>query len=185
MNKAKMQFDKYHSDYLSEMLYNMMKSSKLTDVTLVCDGKTQINAHKNVLSASSEVFKHIVDNLHQSNSVIYLRGIQKQEMESIVEFMYLGQATLSSERMDEFFHVAKILEIKGIDELKKEKIESTSGDKDLGTEILETQGGGTKEVKDLKKEKIESPENKIEQQLLNDNKLYPDNNDNGHGKNTC
>ena len=29
------------------------------------------------------------------------------------------------------------------------------------------------------------PENKIEQQLLNDNKLYPDNNDNGHGKNTC
>ena len=76
------------SDHLREMLHEMMKSNKLTDVTLVCDDKRQFKAHKIVLSACSTIFKYIIDDLPQSNTVIYLKGIQHQEMESILEFMY-------------------------------------------------------------------------------------------------
>ena len=43
---------------------------------------------------------------------MYLRGIQFSEMESIMQFIYLGEATFFEERMDEFLAVAKSLEIK-------------------------------------------------------------------------
>ena len=79
-----------YSDHLREMLHDMLKSEKLTDVTLVCDDKRQFKAHKIVLSACSSVFKSIISDLSQKSSVIYLRGIKHQEMESILEFMYLG-----------------------------------------------------------------------------------------------
>ena len=103
-----------YSDHLREMLHALMKSNELTDVTLVCDDKTQFKAHKIVLSACSTVFKSIINDLPQNNSVIYLRGIQHQEMESILQFMYLGVATFYQERMNEFLNVAKNLEVKEI-----------------------------------------------------------------------
>merc|ERR1712126_285363 len=103
-----------YSDHLREMLHEMMKSNELTDVTLVCDDKRQFKAHKIVLSACSSVFKSIINDLPQNSSVIYLRGIQHQEMESILEFMYLGVATFYQERMNEFLNVAKSLEVKEI-----------------------------------------------------------------------
>ena len=117
---SKMHQEKYklnwhtYSDHLREMLHEMMKSNELTDVTLVCDDKRQFKAHKIVLSACSSVFKSIINDLPQNSSVIYLRGIQHQEMESILEFMYLGVATFYQERMNEFLNVAKNLEIKEI-----------------------------------------------------------------------
>ena len=43
---------------------------------------------------------------------MYLRGIQFSEMESIMQFIYLGEATFYKERMVEFLDVAKSLEIK-------------------------------------------------------------------------
>ena len=104
------------SDHLREMLHEMMKSNKLTDVTLVCDDKRQFKAHKIVLSACSTIFKYIIDDLPQSNTVIYLKGIQHQEMESILEFMYLGVATFFEERISLFLDVAKTLEVKEINQ---------------------------------------------------------------------
>ena len=96
--KCKINWHTY-SDHLQNLLYEMKISDELTDVTLVCDDKKQYKAHKIVLSACSTVFKSIINNLPPNNSVIYLRGIQHQEMESILEFMYLGVATFYQERM--------------------------------------------------------------------------------------
>ena len=101
-------------DHLRDLLHNMREMEYLTDVTLVCDDQKQFKAHKIVLSACSDVFKNIIDSLPLNSSVIYLRGIQHQEMESILEFMYLGVATFYQERMNEFLNVAKNLEIKEI-----------------------------------------------------------------------
>ena len=82
--KISMKWDAY-SDHLRGMLHEMMKSEELTDVTLVCDDKIQFNAHKIILSGCSYVFKSIMKDLPHVSSVIYLRGIQHQEMESILQ----------------------------------------------------------------------------------------------------
>ena len=105
-----------YSDHLREAMKDMMTTSDFADVTLVTDDRQQIRAHRNILSACSPVFKNIFQ-LHSSNNanpVVYLRGIQHSEMESIMQFLYLGEARFHEDRMSEFFQVAKDLEIKNI-----------------------------------------------------------------------
>ena len=103
-----------YTDHLKEMLHDMMSSNELTDVTLVSDDKKHFKAHKVVLSACSPVFKSIIGDSIMSNSTIYLRGIQSLEIESILQFIYLGEATLYQERKNEFLDVAKSLQVKEI-----------------------------------------------------------------------
>ena len=103
-----------YTDHLREMLHDMMTSNELTDVTLVSEDNKQFKAHKVVLSASSTVFKSIISENYSTNPVIYLRGILSYEIESILQFIYLGKATFYQERMNEFLQVGKNLEIKEI-----------------------------------------------------------------------
>ena len=104
-----------YSDHIRELMETLMNTNKSADVTLVCNDKTKFKAHKFVLSACSPVFQSIIDDLPQrEDSFIYLRGVEPQEMKSILQFMYLGQATFYHERMNEFLDVAKSLEIKEI-----------------------------------------------------------------------
>ena len=103
-----------YTDHLREMLHDMMTSNDLTDVTLVSEDKKQFKAHKVVLSASSAVFKSIISENYSKSPVIYLRGILSYEIESILQFIYLGKATFYQERMNEFLQVGKSLEIKEI-----------------------------------------------------------------------
>ena len=55
-----------------------------------------------------------MDMIKNGESVIYLRGVLGQEMKSILQFMYYGQATFYQDRMNEFITVAKSLEVKEI-----------------------------------------------------------------------
>ena len=103
-----------YTDHLSEMLHNMMTSNELTDITLVSEDKIPFKAHKVVLFACSLVFKSTISDNSLPSLTIFLRGIQSQEIDSILQFLYLGQATFSQERMNEFLNVAKSLEIKEI-----------------------------------------------------------------------
>ena len=103
-----------YTDHLKEMLHDMMSSNEFTDVTLVSEDKKKFKAHRIILSASSSVFKSIISDTILSSPIIYLRGIHSFEIESILQFMYLGEATFYQERMNEFINVAKSLEIKEI-----------------------------------------------------------------------
>ena len=102
------------SDHLQLMFKDLYEKEKHSDVTLVSDDQTQFKAHKIVLSACSPVFKKIIDNNPSQHPLIYLRGIQSYEMESILQFMYLGEGKFYYERMGELIKVAKDLEVKEI-----------------------------------------------------------------------
>ena len=73
-----------------------VKSQSLSDVTLVSDDKIPFFAHKYVLIASGPVFKTVLLNKSQSNPLIYLRGVIHQELESILQFIYLGEASFKA-----------------------------------------------------------------------------------------
>ena len=99
------------TDHLSMMFKTLYENRDYSDVTLVCDDQTQFKANKIVLSASSPVLKKILDTNPSQHPLIYLRGIQSYEMESILQFMYLGEGKLYYERMGELIKVAKNLEV--------------------------------------------------------------------------
>ena len=108
--KCILTWDSY-SDHLREAFKEMMTSNEFADVTLITDDKQQIKAHRNILSACSPVFKNILKlDSGNSNPVIYLRGIQHLEMESIIKFIYLGEARISEETSLKSLRLRKLLD---------------------------------------------------------------------------
>ena len=88
MNQEKISLSWHtYNDHLREMLHNMMSSNELTDVTIVSEDKKQFKAHKVILSASSSVFQSIISDSSVSSPIIYLRGIDSAEIESILQFI--------------------------------------------------------------------------------------------------
>ena len=111
-----------YSDHLRDMMKEMMTSGDFADVTLVFDDKIKIKVHKNILAACSPVFKDIFQ--IENSSIIYLKGINSSEMESILEFIYLGEATAYQEQIENILDVARSFEIKGLksnERISKEK----------------------------------------------------------------
>ena len=101
-----------YSDHLRVMMKEMMTSGDFADVTLICEDKKKIKAHKNILSACSPVLKDILQ--IENSSVIYLKGVNFAEMESILEYIYLGETTAYQEQINDFLDVATSLEVKGL-----------------------------------------------------------------------
>ena len=142
-----------YTDHLREMLHDMMSSSELTDVTLVSDDQKKYKAHKVVLSASSSVFKSIISDTIFSRPIIYLRGIQSFEIESILQFIYLGEATFYQERMNEFINVAKNLEVKEIS-------------KDVDCNATDTSQNFNEDIESNEEVKVEKDQTKDENYIL-------------------
>ena len=133
-----------YSDHLKNMMKELMMNEDYSDVTLVTEDKKQIKANINILSACSPVFKDILKKEKNSNQIMYLRGIQFQEMKSIMQFIYLGEATFYEERMDEFLAVAKSLEITELCNAETEPYDEADDnppldEQDTSTEFVEEQ----------------------------------------------
>ena len=93
------------STHIKSMLSELMTSQMFADVTLITDDKKHLKAHRNV-------FKHIFNiDVQNKHPIVYLKGIQKCELEAVLQFIYLGEAVSSSNRMNEFFSAAESLGI--------------------------------------------------------------------------
>ena len=103
-----------HHDKTKESWRQLFESNKFTDVTLVCGDQKTIEAHRLILSACSPVFAKILDQNTSAHPWIYLRGIDYEELKSIIEFIYLGASSLESSKVNEFFEIAADLEVSSI-----------------------------------------------------------------------
>ena len=102
------------NQHISETLRQMMINHEFTDVTLICEDQKQVSAHKNILSACSPVLRNIFKMNTMQSPLIFLRGIQSSEIEAMLNFIYLGEATCPSNRKIEFLNVARSFEIQGL-----------------------------------------------------------------------
>ena len=101
---------------ISETFRNLNADTEFTDVTLVCEDDKQIDAHKVILSNASTFFRRIlVRNPHQK-PLLYLKGFSYEEVNSIIEFIYLGHTEICQDNISRFISIAVDLEIKGIDD---------------------------------------------------------------------
>ena len=111
--KFNLTWDSY-ADKIIEIHKDLIKTKDFADVTLVTDDEKCLKAHRIILSAYSSVLKNILQIDPQSKQVIFLSGIQHSEMESILQFMYLGETKIDDERIKEILKVAKSLKIIGL-----------------------------------------------------------------------
>ena len=117
-------FDKNSSKIFSDLYH----SSKFSDVTLVCVDKTQFKAHKFILCTYSSVFENILQD--GKLDCIYLQGISNQEIESILQFLYYGEAIVPEERSADFQNSIDSLKIKSV-EVSADKILSLNKKADI------------------------------------------------------
>ena len=100
--------------HVQHMVEEMYSTDYLADVTLICEDQRSLRAHKVILGASSPVFRNINENFREKESVIYLKGIKYELMESVLRFMYLGEVKISEDSMNDLLNVAKEFQIKGL-----------------------------------------------------------------------
>ena len=103
---------------------NIRNDKDFTDVALACEDGEQVEAHRVILAASSPFFKNILKNNKQSpHLLIYMRGLKSEDLKAILDFLYIGEATVRKENLDDFLEVASELKIAG---LMRQEIEKGS-----------------------------------------------------------
>ena len=103
--------------YLSTTAQNLLTDDAFTDVTLVSEDHKQFKAHKVMLSACSSVFKSLLTiNAPQivQQTLLYIRGVNSEELEALIEFIYTGKTNIRQESMEEFMVIANDLKISGL-----------------------------------------------------------------------
>ena len=90
-------------------------ATDFVDVTLACEDGQQIEAHKVILAASCPFFQMILKGNKHSHPLIYIRGVNSDDLTAIVDFLYYGEANIFKENLDGFLAIAEELQIKGLE----------------------------------------------------------------------
>ena len=101
------------TSFLSKVKY----SEDFSDVTLACDNEELLNAHRLILSAGSSFFESVLQKTGgQTNPLLYIRGVQIEQLKAVMDFLYLGVASVRKQQLDEFLALARDLGVRGLAE---------------------------------------------------------------------
>ena len=84
------------------------------DVTLATDDDYQIQAHKLILSAGSKFFSNIMTKTKHPNgpnTFIYLKGIKREQVDNILDFLYNGEANVAQDDLNIFLETAHVSQV--------------------------------------------------------------------------
>lgn len=102
-----------HKSTFFQVLSILREKHTYTDVTLACDGRLY-PAHKFVLSTCSEYFSDIFTSTSGNNIVIVLKDVRRQDLEYLLDYMYLGQVDVAQSELSSLIKTAECLRIKGL-----------------------------------------------------------------------
>jgi len=105
-----------HNQNTKEHFQHLYETHRFSDVTLVTEDQYDLKSHRILLCKSSVIFDKMLNNSLIQNPYIFLRGIKKDEIEKILQFIYMGEVTVKEDKIKEFLSVARDLKIQGIEE---------------------------------------------------------------------
>ena len=74
----------------------------------------EIQSHKVILSACSPFFRSILKRNPHAHPLIYLKGVKLNNLQSVLDFIYGGEANVAQEELNSFLAVAEELKVKGL-----------------------------------------------------------------------
>ena len=95
-------------------LKELKDAEEMLDVTLACDDYAIVKAHRVVISSSSSFFRNVINMSGHQNPFIYIKGVTSEDLESIINFVYTGEAKVPAENIVRFMEAAKELKIDGL-----------------------------------------------------------------------
>ena len=150
VEKLCLQWNEFQAN-VSSLYRDVRKNSDFSDVTLACEDGHRIDAHRIILSSSSEFFR---DLLHSSTSsltthpLVFMRALPYNTLASVIDFIYHGEVEVKKEDLETFLQVANELRVKGMtkpgfglnDKTEKSssgKEKNPKGTTNKGTEAIE------------------------------------------------
>ncbi|KAK7072073.1 hypothetical protein SK128_021103, partial [Halocaridina rubra] len=119
-----------HRSTFLHILGVLRDKQSYTDVTLACDGKFY-SVHKLVLSTCSDYFCAMFEKTACKSPVIVLKDIKSEDLEALLDYMYLGEVNVRQSDLASLIKAAENLRIKGLavpdDEPAKKSSGSNSG----------------------------------------------------------
>ena len=97
--------------HLSQTYRCLFEDKKFSDVTLISDDQTQFQSHRFILSASSKVFANILENIPQSNPVVFLKGVSSEDLESLLKYLYYGEVNIPYNSVQQFLNTLDSFDI--------------------------------------------------------------------------
>merc|ERR1719460_1571422 len=104
--------------------FGKLKDDKdFADVTLACEDGQQVEAHKVVLISSSPFFLNLLKRNKHPHPLVYMRGLKYENLLSMVDFLYHGEANVYQENLDTLLAMADELQLKGLRKREEEEVE--------------------------------------------------------------
>ena len=99
---------------VSKTFTQLRHQTELFDVTLVSSDQQQVSAHRLVLSACSDFFKNIFYKNSHAHPLLYLDGLNSEEVNLVLDYMYQGEVRIYQEHLDRFLEIAKKFNLDGL-----------------------------------------------------------------------
>ena len=113
----------------SSAFRDLRDDKEFTDVTLACEDGQQVEAHKVVLIASSPFFLNLLKKNKHPHPLVFMRGVKYEDLVSMVDFLYNGEANVYQENLDSFLAVAEELRLKGLQRHEEVEVGEVSPEK--------------------------------------------------------
>lgn len=106
---------KDHSKEIIEQQKYLFNSHLESDCTLISEQGVRVQAHKIVLSSSSEFFRKILNELPVSveTPTIHIPDVNTQVLEAVLKFIYTGECNIASNYLTTLLEICNFLDIKG------------------------------------------------------------------------
>ena len=88
--------------------------TQLFDVTLVGQDQRKVPAHRLVLSACSDFFKSIFYSNTHSHPMLYLDGVNSDEINLMLDYIYKGEVKIMQDHLEKFLEVANKFKLEGL-----------------------------------------------------------------------
>lgn len=164
--KFNLQWSDFHENILRS-ISNLRQDTILQDVTLVGNDHIQVQAHKFVLSACSNLFKTIFRNNTSPNLVLYLDSLNSVEINLVIDYIYKGEVEVRHDHLDNFLALTSRLEIQGL---------SVNPENDQKQKVLTRQSMDSlkKDIKDEHKDPINRNNERSPKSIPTNNKASMD-----------
>ena len=89
--KLRLQWNGFQ-DNVKNAFGHLRNSTDFVDVTLACEDGQDIEVHKEILASLSPFFQRILKRNNHSHPLIYMKGMNSDDLTAIVNFLYHGEA---------------------------------------------------------------------------------------------
>ncbi|GLH09097.1 Uncharacterized protein GBIM_14226 [Gryllus bimaculatus] len=112
---------KNHTSELATVYQSLLENNFLVDCTLSAEGRS-LRAHRLVLSACSPYFHKLFHEETGKHPFVVLLNASFETLKAVIDFVYKGEAQISTVGLKEFLTLAQYLRIKGLNAFTQEYV---------------------------------------------------------------